>query len=499
MSMWTEIINTALIGCERKSLSLNREADKLGGLLAQLDQDDREGALLGAAALVSLYELAGRAPLKDAQPLPEACELHDAPRCTERAAIHLGMILRGEYQELLPEWLAKVAAAGQRAPEEFLPQLLELGHAKPELYEFVLPALGKRGRWLAAHNPDWRYAVISDDQTFWDNNKLAHKREYLKLLRRQDPERARALLSKVWEQETPKDRAEYLGLFIQGLSSEDEPLLERALDDRWSLVRGPAASLLAHLPDSAFVGRMIARARQFVSFRQTKRGKIEIEIVLPAERDAGMERDGITKTTFSQMGERAGWLQQILAKLPLNCWQEWTRKTPKELLKIARQCDWKDVLLNAWSQAAERSGNVEWIECLMDVAKKNNAVEVMIAALPTSHREKSLSDLLQKAFSSDSVRVFSQVLNLRHWQWSEEFSQNVVGGICRHIEEVALKSNWMMQNQFTMTACGLNPRTLSGTTIELNKAAQKLMKRTAAFDRFLDYLQFRDDMLKEID
>lgn len=50
MSLWTEITNTALIGCERKPPSLNGAADKLGGLLAQLDQNDREGALLGAAA-----------------------------------------------------------------------------------------------------------------------------------------------------------------------------------------------------------------------------------------------------------------------------------------------------------------------------------------------------------------------------------------------------------------------------------------------------------------
>src|SRR5262249_58323676 len=113
MSLWTEIINTALIGCERKSLSLNGAADRLGGLLAQLDQNDREGALLGAAAVVSLYERAGSFPLKDAQPLLEACEPDDAPRCSERAAAHLATMLRGERQWLLPEWLGKGARGGK--------------------------------------------------------------------------------------------------------------------------------------------------------------------------------------------------------------------------------------------------------------------------------------------------------------------------------------------------------------------------------------------------
>ncbi len=495
MRLWNEITNTALIGSERKPLSLKPSADRIGRLLAQLDRNDREGALLGAAAIVSLYERAGSLPPKDTRPLPEACEVDDAPRCGERAAIHLAIMLGGEYQELLPEWLAKVAASGRRAPEELSPPLLELGHVKPEFYEFITPPLGRRGQWLAAHNPDWQYAVSSDEETFWENNKLSHRREFLKVLRKQDPARARALLSKVWEQESPKDRAEYLRLFIHGLSFDDEPLLERALDSQWSLVREPAASLLAALPDSAFVGRMIERARQFVSFRQTKRGKVEIEITLPSERDAGMVRDSITKTTFSQPGERAGWLQQILSTLPLSYWREWMRKTPQELLMIAKQSEWKDILLNAWRQAASRSGDVEWIECLTAAGKKNEGIVKMLAALPLVQREKSIANSLQKSFSSDSWEVFSSVLNVCSWRWSEEFSRQVISGVCLHIEKLP---DWMWRDFFTKIACFLNPQTLSEAIVELDAAAQRLTKRASTFDRYLGYLQFRHEMLKEI-
>ena len=101
MSLWTEITNTALIGCERKSPSLHGAADKVGVLLAQLDQNDREGALLGAAALVSLYDRAGTLPLKDTPPLPEACEPGDAPRCGERAAAWIEGFLKGSGLLLL--------------------------------------------------------------------------------------------------------------------------------------------------------------------------------------------------------------------------------------------------------------------------------------------------------------------------------------------------------------------------------------------------------------
>src|SRR5262249_32326647 len=124
MRFWPEIINAALIGCERKSPSLYGAADKLGVLLAQLDQNDREGALLGAAALVSLYERAGTLPLKDMPPAPEACEPDDAPRCGERAAGRLARMLRGEYGELFPEWVAKAAAWGRPGAAGYLREVV---------------------------------------------------------------------------------------------------------------------------------------------------------------------------------------------------------------------------------------------------------------------------------------------------------------------------------------------------------------------------------------
>src|SRR5687767_3257760 len=122
MGLWTEIVNTALIGCERKSLSLNDATGELGVMLAQFDQNDREGALLSAAALVSIYDRAATSPMKDTQPALEACEPEDAPRCRERAATYLAMILRGEHPGTVPEWIGKATEAGVRAPEECLPE-----------------------------------------------------------------------------------------------------------------------------------------------------------------------------------------------------------------------------------------------------------------------------------------------------------------------------------------------------------------------------------------
>src|SRR5262249_1614132 len=177
--------------------------------------NDREGSLLGAASLASIYERAGSLPLKDTQPTPKACEPDAAPRCGERAAIHLTMMLRGEYRDLLPEGMAKAAAAGGRAPEELLPQLLELGRTR-ELLEAILPVLGARGRWLAAQNPDWSYAVGGFDETLWETGNSEQRRAVLAELRKRDTTRARELLASTWSQESPKDRADFLAALENG-------------------------------------------------------------------------------------------------------------------------------------------------------------------------------------------------------------------------------------------------------------------------------------------
>src|SRR5262245_363534 len=366
MSLWNEITNTALIGCERKPLALDPGADKLGGLLAQLGQNDREGALLGAAVIVSLYERAGSLPPKDTRPSPEACESDDAPRCGGLSATHLAMMLRGEYQPLLPEWLAKVAAAGQRAPEELLPPLLELGRMQERLREAILSVLGARGRWLAAQNPDWDYAAGGLDETLWEAGGRERRLSFLAEMRRRDATRARELLASSWEQESPKDRADFLPVFECGLSLDDESFLESALDDRRKEVRRAAADLLTRLPESALRQRMLERVRPLLTFKLNRLRRKTIEIRLPEACDKAMQRDGVEpKPYYHGVGEKAWWLQQMLGSIPPQVWSRESGWTISELIEVAGRSDWKSMLIEGWSQAARLCRDVEWADALI--------------------------------------------------------------------------------------------------------------------------------------
>ena len=223
----------------------------IGDLLSTLSDREPEAALLSAAAVLALHQRAGRVPATDLAPLPEPAPPETFPLCSPRANQRLAQLLDKGHRGLLQEWLKAVAAAGRRVSSEWLPRLLEAGEGNPTLAELIRPTLGQRSNWLADQNPAWQHVVLPvDDEATWRTGSRGSRFRVLQRLRQQDPSRARTLLAGTWDQEPPKRRAFFLGAFADGLSLDDEPFLEAALDDRDPDVRRNAALLLRALPEA---------------------------------------------------------------------------------------------------------------------------------------------------------------------------------------------------------------------------------------------------------
>jgi hypothetical protein len=499
MTLWTEITNTALIGCERKSLSLNPSAGKLGGLLARIDQNDREGALLASAAIVSLYERAGTLPMKDARPLPGAAEPEAAPRCSERAAIHLTMMLRGRYRRLLPEWLAKTASAGRHAPEESLPLLLELSRIRETSPEEILPALGSRGRWLAAQNPDWSYGIGDFDEALWETGSSNQRVEVLAELRKRDPVRAKDLLESSWENESPKDRADFLAAFENGLSLDDEAFLESALNDRRKEVRRAAADLLVRLPESALRRRMLERVRPLLTFKLNRLKRKTIEIILPESCDKAMQRDGVEPKPYSQdVGEKAWWLQQMLGVIPPAIWSRESGWQIPELIEVAKRSDWKNSLLNGWSQAARLCQDVEWAGALLAETYKHGQDGYLFQVLPQTHQETFILELLRNDPSLHTSKPARSYVATCGWPWSAALSRAVIDSLLYHAATDGFKEGWIWSGFIDNIGCRIDPALIPEAISRLTEATKPLTERPYALEQFLDFIQFRHEMLKEI-
>lgn len=372
----TELASVALLGTARGSV----DAHGLAGPVATAAEalDDREAAvrLLETTALQNAFARAG-ATAAVVEPATDIAAEDPRPTLPRPAAQRLVRLLRHE-REYLPEWFAAAERHGHRAPDRLCGDLLDYAHTAGELRESALRLAGARGRWLAGQFPEWNALVRHDttaDPTVgddgWRLGLPAERRGWLIAARRRDPDFARSTLEASWPRETGRARAELLAVLGEGLSPADEPLLERALDDRRSEVRRTAAELLARLPDSGYARRMAERAASWVG-RAGEHAPYELVIDIPETLDEATIRDGITDRTeefgYRRHGApdiRAGRLRQLVAALPLEHWNE-LFDGPSAAIAAATDDRIRQPLFDGWMDAALVRRDPGWAAALFD-------------------------------------------------------------------------------------------------------------------------------------
>lgn len=498
MSVWPELIKTALLGTARQPLKLPASTGKLGDVLARIETSEAERAVLSAAAMVSVYRRVGAQPITFDAPLPTVCPDETRPRCSARAGLRLTSMLNGEQQIVLPEWLNALAAAQQRVPEELLPALLDYGQTHADLQAAILVVLGQCGAWLAAQNPDWTYALNTDDESLWQTGTRAARVALLKRLRERDPQHALDVLNSTWKEDAPDERAAFIATLSIGLSLTDEPFLEAALDDRRKEVRQIAAQWLTQLPPSRLCQRMIDRTIGLLSIKKQLL-KTQLEVVLPEACDKAMVRDGLEVKPPRGVGEKAWWLQQLLAATPLSTWtQRWPIAT---LIQAAAKSEWHTPIIVGWATAAERQRDAEWSEALINaeaLADERIDRARLRLILGVDRREALALDALRIQPSLEMDQPARAAVVACQSGWSTNLSRAVLDQVVRHVSQNNSKQPWAWSGFLDYVALCFAPELTAMATQRLMKAITAESNLASAVDKFLARLQFRHDMLKEI-
>ncbi|MDG4553467.1 MAG: DUF5691 domain-containing protein [Candidatus Competibacter sp.] len=488
---WRELVTCALLGTERQAPSISGGEGALGRILGRLDEDDREGALLRAAGGMALWRRAGWQLATDRQPLSPPCESDAAPDCGPLARQHLTLLLQGHDPELLPEWLAALGAVGRRVPEECLPALLDAGAKQTALRPALLPVLGRRGRWLARHNPAWSYAVETTDETIWQTGHFEERLALLRQLRATRPDHGRELLAATWSEELVRHRREFIQTLITGLNPSDEPLLETVLDDRNGEVARAAADLLARLPQSRLSRELTARALRLLRFRPAgllKRDRLEADL---PEGEPALRRDGITDPpSFAKLGEKAWRLSQIVAATPPATWcREW-RRTPAEILAASRDGEWRQALLDGWVLATHRHRDADWAEALLPLHPDHATLTAALAdILPPARFEAYLLALLRE--SSGGGRASALVV-LSHVErpWSVELGQAVLEQVRQRIRQDK-QPDWWLASALRGFARWLPPEFSEEAAAGWPTESKQWPQWENAVNEFLDRLRLR--------
>lgn len=521
--LWELLVAAATLGTERRAWAAPPADGPLGAALARLDPADQEGALLGAAALLASYRRAGRRPgAAPAESVAAPAPDDQRPECSGLAVQHLQSMINGGQRAVLPEWLAALAAAGQRLPSSELPDLLEIGRAASGLRPLIRAVLDARGGWLAAQNPDWDYAKTEDPglrtalgqpgdagpseelRARWETGSRIARLALLETLRASQPDLAHALVQTSWSSERAEDRAAFLERFGAGLSMADEPFLETALDDRGKEVRRLAAELLARLPESRLVTRMAARLQPLLRWTPPGSPRLlgvrpgrpaSLEVSLPESCDRAMARDGIDPKPSPQrnLGERAIWLMQMLSAVPPATWSGAWGASPPEILAAAAKSEWKAALLDGWTVATMACGDPDWAEALLQIEPERVNLG---QALAPDRLEALLIPMLRGNCVPLHRHPALSLLRQAEHPWSHKLGHAVLDALYRHMREWTKKDDYLLHSALQeVLPLRLPPELVQ--TIAAGWPDQKHVRERwqPAMDRLLITMQFRQEML----
>lgn len=407
--MIDELVINAAVGTARKPPALPAGNPVLDEAFSCLAAVSPEAKLLGAVAILSRYEAAGRLPGPGAA-LPEPSASETRPPCSRRAAEQLAQVLAisnpTAKEQLTCEWLERCSQKSQRIPHRMLPALLDYGASHRAARRLVADVSGARGAWLMRLDPRWRFeaAETEDATSVWTTGTREQRIAAIARLRATNPAKAGQLIQSTWKEDAADDRAAFIASMRQSLGPDDETFLESCLDDRSKQVRAAAAELLARLPASAFVHRMIDRATLLLKLIPATRTGVlrklapaSLEVSLPSDSfDPAWARDGISEKPTEKIGRRQWHLQQFLATIPPAHWSAAWNLSPDKCID-AVSGEFADVVLSGWNQAALRHPDPLWSVALLRAAAKEGRGPLtleLLSDLPDEPRNEVMSEII---------------------------------------------------------------------------------------------------------
>jgi hypothetical protein len=504
-----ELLSAALVGTDRRPwaggpLDVGRPLDPGAG--------GTPAALLEAAAVALAYHRAGQVPSTGHPPLPPAAAETARP-LPAAAATRLGRLLADGgvpggghvQQEILAEWLAAVPD-DRYVPAQALPALLDAGRRSTAVRHDLGRVAGRRGPWLAAQSPDWRYlldeasAAAAESDDGWHTGTVGDRVAYLQRLRRRDPAAGLALLAESFPGENAHDRARFVEALAVGLSLADDEFLDGVLDDRRKEVRQAAADLLRTLPGSGLQQRMAARVSAWVQPDRRMLGRDRIVVTPPDTVEPYVRRDGIEPRGPRGTGPVPQMVEDVIGAAPLALWTGMFRRRPADIVAMPVDGNWSPVLLRGLAVAAVRESSNEWGAALAPafVGRDGHAVDrpllwQLLALVPAGQ----LAELAAEELRRDTSRG-TDFLAAYRGPWPDGLDDavlRVVEGRARGTDH-----GWQLGQLCRQVSATMPPAAYT----KVGALADQLVRDGVGEDRvrpitaLAAVLTFRHDMLEEL-
>lgn len=437
--IWKALIKLAVLGTDRGHLPEAVAADlkKLG--VRETDSLARQ--VLQGAAIVHQMQKAGFPLLSYNKKLPAVAEIEGTRKCSSRSAHHLNLIIAGTYRSALGEFVTHLLENKRVFPPENLPVLFDVCLQNPTLWEKVRPVIGQTGEWLLGLNPDWAILTGAPDFTHWQTGNRQERVLFLQKMRQRDPAQALSLLQETWGESGIGEQKALLATLETGLTLEDEAFLEPLLDASRKEIRSIAADFLSKLEGSALVQRLFATLKERVLISEEKK----FDILLPDKLAPDLKRDGIDpKKQPYPGGQKAGWIGQMIARVPPAFWEDHWQLSPQATLDLVEKSHWRKLFHAAITDACLRFHTPTWeLALLQNWQKKEDQ-----AAWTSATGRQLVQQLSDEDFNTlvlaqiketgptlaeDSLASHLVCLG-KHW-WNDEVALQIIRGFQSLITE----------------------------------------------------------------
>jgi len=462
-----------------------------------------EGALWLSLGALDLWERSGFIAPDQPAPASVPASAPDTLRpCPPRAQAVMTLLLRDLHPAgLEAEWLRLLHRYGGHLPAHMLPKLLDAATRQPALRPALLPVLGERGHWLARVQAAWNWAAgIDTEAAPWDTGTPEQRVAALRDWRARDPQAALAALAAAWSSEPPDQRAALLAALAVGLGPDDEAFLEAALDDRRKEVRTTAQRLLARLPGSRLAQRMEGRLLPLLRIESD-----HIELTLPAALDAAMRRDGIGAAPHHGLGEKAGWVVDMLAAADPHVWTRQFDRTPRACLELAGHSEFAAVFVRGWALAVQRQdGARAWLRDFLIWSagarpSLREAVPDSLFDVAAAHiaQDDALFDALAGKWIGDGfpMRLLTRLAAGAPHAWSEDMSRRALERLRTSMLPLPdMGHPWLVRQMLSSLALALDPATTVASEAGLRAAWQPDAEWDNAVNAFFDLARLRHEM-----
>ena len=129
---------------------------------------------------------------------------------------------------------------------------------------------------------------------------------------------------------------------------------------------------------------------------------------LPQKWSADWSQDALEEQSLNrELGQKAGWLYQVLSAIPLEHWSVRWQQTPETLVRASQSSEWGKAMLLGWETSTERYGcSPEWAMALLK-HREYDAAHVAWDSLGDAQYQQLCLDRLKK--NLDRSRFWQQL------------------------------------------------------------------------------------------